>query len=249
MDCANKISSKEQNPCTNHQEFDSGLVSTKEVEEVKSSSSLGSIRKFLGVRQRPSGRWVAEIKDSSQKLRLWLGTFDTPEEAAMAYDDAARLLRGTNAKTNFPYNEVSNNKHNTHHEGNAGRSHLTAKNPRFFQLLRRAILKNHAKSSSSKEEGSRTVMYDEKRGNELDYCSVENSFVVEETVVCLSDSSHQRSLGVNNGCGERVRMMNNYGFSSFGSSKVYSSVFVAPNTDVDGGNGRKSPEFKDTVIG
>ncbi|RVW17171.1 Ethylene-responsive transcription factor RAP2-11 [Vitis vinifera] len=58
---------------------------------------------FLGVRQRPSGRWVAEIKDSSHKLRLWLGTFDSAEEAAFAYDSAARILRGRNAKTNFSY--------------------------------------------------------------------------------------------------------------------------------------------------
>ncbi|XP_023764312.2 ethylene-responsive transcription factor ERF087 [Lactuca sativa] len=59
------------------------------------------MKKFVGVRQRPSGRWVAEIKDSSQKVRLWLGTYDTPEEAARAYDEAARALRGENARTNF----------------------------------------------------------------------------------------------------------------------------------------------------
>ncbi|KAK1292910.1 Ethylene-responsive transcription factor RAP2-11 [Acorus calamus] len=58
-------------------------------------------RKFIGVRQRPSGRWVAEIKDSLQKVRLWLGTFDTAEVAAHAYDKAARILRGANARTNF----------------------------------------------------------------------------------------------------------------------------------------------------
>lgn len=58
-------------------------------------------RRFVGVRQRPSGRWVAEIKDSSQRVRLWLGTFDSPEEAARAYDEAARALRGENARTNF----------------------------------------------------------------------------------------------------------------------------------------------------
>ncbi|KAK1315786.1 Ethylene-responsive transcription factor RAP2-11 [Acorus calamus] len=58
-------------------------------------------RKFIGVRQRPSGRWVAEIKDSLQKVRLWLGTFDTAEDAAHAYDKAARTLRGANARTNF----------------------------------------------------------------------------------------------------------------------------------------------------
>ncbi|XP_009598443.1 ethylene-responsive transcription factor ERF010-like [Nicotiana tomentosiformis] len=69
----------------------------------KSSPQLNKSisRKFVGVRQRPSGRWVAEIKDSSQRVRLWLGTYDTPEEAARAYDEAARALRGENARTNF----------------------------------------------------------------------------------------------------------------------------------------------------
>ncbi|XWS50218.1 hypothetical protein CRYUN_Cryun12cG0069800 [Craigia yunnanensis] len=66
----------------------------------RKSSSRGH-HGFVGVRQRPSGRWVAEIKDSLQKIRLWLGTFDTAEEAARAYDDAARALRGANARTNF----------------------------------------------------------------------------------------------------------------------------------------------------
>ncbi|MCL7046431.1 hypothetical protein MKW94_020763 [Papaver nudicaule] len=69
-----------------------------------SSSDVGSgsnSRRFVGVRKRPSGRWVAEIKDSIQKVRLWLGTFDTTEDAARAYDDAARALRGPNARTNF----------------------------------------------------------------------------------------------------------------------------------------------------
>ncbi|KAG6411302.1 hypothetical protein SASPL_129382 [Salvia splendens] len=69
--------------------------------QIRRKTSSRGHHKFVGVRQRPSGRWVAEIKDSLQKVRLWLGTFDTAEDAARAYDKAARQLRGANAHTNF----------------------------------------------------------------------------------------------------------------------------------------------------
>lgn len=64
---------------------------------------------YKGVRQRTWGKWVAEIREPNRGARLWLGTFETSHEAALAYDAAARKLYGSDAKLNLP--DLSLNSH------------------------------------------------------------------------------------------------------------------------------------------
>ncbi|KAM7479760.1 hypothetical protein LguiA_027973 [Lonicera macranthoides] len=129
----------------------------------------------------------------------------------MAYDSAARLLRGRNAKTNFAHNGII-----TTHEENCN---MLGKNLRLYQLLKHAFMKNLQKSLSRNFD---RIIQNESNcvGNGEDFDAL-----VEETIVCSSCECENGFVSYCGGDQEREGLLR----LSLGSSKVYSSVIVAPS--------------------
>ncbi|CAA2970613.1 ethylene-responsive transcription factor 1B-like [Olea europaea subsp. europaea] len=80
-------------------------------------------KRYIGVRKRPWGKYAAEIRDSTRNgIRVWLGTFNSAEEAGLVYDQAAFAMRGASAPLNFPLEKVKESLKNMNYKCKDGLS-------------------------------------------------------------------------------------------------------------------------------
>ncbi|KAL9242177.1 hypothetical protein vseg_016203 [Gypsophila vaccaria] len=167
--------------------------------------------KYKGVRKRKWGKWVSEIRLPNSRERIWLGSYDSPEKAARAFDAAQFCLRGRSGNYNFP-----DNLPNIPEGRSMTPSEIQAAAARFANLATTAEVNDENQQQQQRVESTVTYspsMYEQTAQMNNDIGASEGSFYEQLSLsTALGSGNYVSEFGYFTGCENYILPDNNYDY-------------------------------------